>query len=244
MKQIKLLSLFLLLAFISCNNSNRQKGKTVSQESETDKLQYELKDGDTDQQEFENILILNSLNGYNISDITQNEFDNNLTNASPVSFLKNSSVIVTPEGIEIICENTTVNFKNIGGDRTDKISYTYIGYSNELNREIINVRGYEHGYCILLDIKNGEMDTIANIPYISPDVKYIFCHRYNPYEEHYNIPPPTSDVHLYEIDGNSINLILKDVYTWIIEDLYWKDEVTIYLKGEEKGQEVFKKICF
>lgn len=116
----------------------------------------------------------------------------------------------------------------------DRLVYQYRGYLKLLNKYLVEVNGYEHGYCLLIDKSTGKKDTISNLPVVSPDGRLILSKRYNPYEEHEHIPPPTEDISIYTVDNNAVKRIFLQANRWFAHDLYWKDNHTVYVKTWQK----------
>lgn len=116
----------------------------------------------------------------------------------------------------------------------DRLVYQYQGYLKPLNKYLVEVNGYEHSYCLLIDKATGKKDTISNLPVVSPDGRLIVSKRYNPYEEHEHIPPPTEDISIYRVDNNAVKRIFLQINRWFARDLYWKDNHTIYARTWQK----------
>ena len=170
------------------------------------------------------------------NDITLYEFEKAKINND--IYTRDSSIHTSNDIILVMNDHDTIYYfrdnKGVPYDE-DRKKYKYIGYLQKIGKNVIQINEYENLYYILLDKNTYQIDTIAGIPYLSPNGKYIFCQQYNPYESYEEYEPPTSDSYLYKITGNKIKLVYKMVFDWIIEDSYWNDDLNIYLKGKDKN---------
>lgn len=168
-----------------------------------------------------------------VAGITQQEFDqyksayHNQIERDSLKFpVVNGQITITTDGGKVVLKNNP----GVPHDE-DRLDYHYAGYLQPLNRYLVQVNGYEHGYCLAIDKATGKQDTLSDMPVISPDGKLILCSKSNPYEEYEHIPPPTQDITIYTVENNVIKKAFLQPYRWLEKELYWKDNHTVYVKS-------------
>lgn len=168
-----------------------------------------------------------------VASITQQEFDqykstyHHQIERDSLRFpVVNDQLTITTDGGKVVLKNNA----GVPHDE-DRLVYRYAGYLKPLNKYLVEVFGYEHGYCLAIDKATGKQDTLSDIPVISPDGKLILCSKSNPYEEYENVPPPTQDISLYTVENNDIKKAFLQPYRWLEKELYWKDNHTVYVKA-------------
>ncbi|NML37602.1 hypothetical protein HHL17_10405 [Chitinophaga sp. G-6-1-13] len=168
-----------------------------------------------------------------VTSITQQEFEqyksayHNQIERDSLKFpVVNGQITVTTDGGKVVLKNNA----GVPHDE-DRLDYQYAGYLKPLNKYLVRVNGYEHGYCLAIDKTTGKQDTLSNIPMVSPDGRLVLCSKSNPYEEYEHIPPPTQDISIYTVENNVIRKAFLQPYGWLEKELYWKDNHTVYVKA-------------
>ncbi|HVI46645.1 MAG TPA: hypothetical protein VM802_17335 [Chitinophaga sp.] len=162
-------------------------------------------------------------------DITRQEFEQNKTSCkSDITY--DSLQFRTVNGVTTInCNNGSVSFKDNAGvpHDEDRLAFRFAGELKALNKYLVEVRGYEHGFYILLDKASGRKDTVSNTPHVSPDGRWIVCEKEDPYAEQ----SPSTDIDIYTVDNGTVKQVYHKAFRWIARDLCWKDESMVYVKA-------------
>ncbi|ASZ11829.1 hypothetical protein KTO58_15760 [Chitinophaga pendula] len=155
----------------------------------------------------------------------KNIFDNNAG-----SFAAVNGVTTIP------LTNGSASFKNNEGTPhdEDRLAYRYLGAIPALSKYLIEGKGYEYRFYLLLDKNSGAQDTINGIPFITPDKKWFVSYAANPNDE----PTPTSEVTIYAVAPGAIAKAWQKTFKQLVKEVCWKDNNTAYLKlipSEEKA---------
>ena len=113
----------------------------------------------------------------------------------------------------------------------DSPEYTKYNYLYTI-KDIIcfEVKYYESSSILLINKKSGMIKELSGAFLFSPDCRFIFCaSQIMDYE------PFPNNIQIYNVDGESINLILEyDLVDWIPENIKWVNNNTICFEQEQK----------
>lgn len=217
-------NLFILfITLLACN----QPGKTVV----TDSLTAPLSTPDTTAQiaPVSNVLTVEQ------GDISAAEFEK--YKAAYKNDLDNTSSFTAVNGVTTIpLANGKASFKDNEGTPhdEDRLAYRYAGAIPALNKYLVEGKGYEYRFYLLLDKHSGAQDTINGIPFIAPDKKWFISYAANPNDE----PTPTSEVTIYGVAPGAIAKAWQKTFKQLVKEVCWKDASSILLKlipNEEKA---------
>jgi len=146
------------------------------------------------------------------------------------NLIKDSTIVKNP-GLNIITSYGTVSFKDVGQQGDMWEDYTYSGYIPCINSHVVSMQGYETFRAILTDNSTYKTQSICNIPYLSPDCKYMAAVWFEPHaSEFYGL------VEIYRIENGSFRKIAS---LWSFDfypgEICWSGD-DLLLQGEVPGE--------
>lgn len=131
---------------------------------------------------------------------------------------------------------THITFKDslLNNDETDFREYNYIGQIDTIGFYIVEANYWEHFEYYLINKNSGKQIILWNIPFVSPNIKYI-ANLSMPY----GLEGVPNGIQVWKINYNQNNqsepiTISKqleiDQQNWAAEDLVWESDNTLILK--------------
>ncbi|MBM0652087.1 hypothetical protein JMN11_00065 [Capnocytophaga genosp. AHN8471] len=123
---------------------------------------------------------------FSVALISREEYLSELKNK--YSFLTEDTLSITKKNgvLTFPCKNTLLKLKDVDPqDETvendmDMAIYSYKGRIDPIQQYVVYASYYEAGGCLLIDKNTGKKTNITDIPFLSPDNKYIVCLSYQP----------------------------------------------------------------
>ena len=123
---------------------------------------------------------------FSIALISREEYLSELKNK--YSFLTEDTLSITKKNgvLTFPCKNALLKLKDVDPqDETvendmDMAIYSYKGRIDPIQQYVVYASYYEAGGCLLIDKNTGKKTNITDIPFLSPDNKYIVCLSYQP----------------------------------------------------------------
>ena len=137
---------------------------------------------------------------FSVALISREEYLSELKNK--YSFLTEDTLSITKKNgvLTFPCKNALLKLKDVDPqDETvendmDMAIYSYKGRIEPIQQYVVYASYYEAGGCLLIDKNTGKKTNITDIPFLSPDNKYIVCLSYQPMDG--------AAISLYEITNN------------------------------------------